>query len=59
MPLPKDPVLLLSVVNMKLRDFIQALMRFAMIWIATERNLKTACAQSDMNMIRAQINLFN
>lgn len=33
MELPNDPFMLLSVINLKLRDFIQALMHFVRIWI--------------------------
>lgn len=31
--IPKDPVMLLSFINMKLRDFIRVWMNYVRIWI--------------------------
>lgn len=42
MALPNDPIMLLSVVNLKLRDFYKTSMLCAKIWIPTRQ----ICAQS-------------
>lgn len=42
MALPNDPIMLLSVVNLKLRDFYKILMPCAKIWMPTRQ----ICAQS-------------
>lgn len=42
MNLPNDPIMLLSVVNLKLRDFTKTSMHCAMTWTPTRQT----CAQS-------------
>ena len=55
--LPKDPVILLSVVNTELRDRFPTLERFAAAHIRRNRRSETGWSRSVTGMIRRRISL--
>lgn len=57
--MPKDPMMLMSFINMKLRDFIRRSMLYAMIWTWTAKNWKTRWPKPVWNIMRQPISFGN
>ena len=58
MSLPKDPIILLSYVNTKLRDYYSTLGDFCVSEDIDENELKESLQRSDIPMIWQKIHLF-